>query len=65
MSGLANFHSKMSDFYTKELSPELININVRINYGLANGFSASLIESILVASAIWLCGENKWRIGLA
>jgi hypothetical protein len=48
MSGLANFHSKMSDFYIKELSPELININVRINYGLANGFSASLIEVFLL-----------------
>jgi phage FluMu protein gp41 len=44
MSGLANFHSKMSDFYIKELSPELISIN----YGLANGFSASLIEVFLL-----------------
>lgn len=59
LSSQTQFYSKMSDFFTKELSPELFNVNVMINYDFANRFFKKPHKSILVTPAILLYGKKS------
>lgn len=52
MSNKVSYYSKTSDYYTKEMSKDLININGMINYDFANQFFKKPHKSILVAPAI-------------
>lgn len=54
-----NYYSKLADFYTNELTKELININVKINYDFAYQLFEKPHKSILVAPAILLITTMK------
>lgn len=58
MSKLTNFYSRMSDYYTGELTKSLKNINLMINYDFANSFYKTPHKSILVTPAIVLYGQK-------
>lgn len=54
LSQLTNYYSKTSDFYTKELSDSMININAMVNHDFAVQFFKKPHKSNLVAPAIIL-----------
>ncbi|AGC75582.1 hypothetical protein LX97_00275 [Nonlabens dokdonensis] len=58
LSERLDYYAKTVDLYTKELSDELININLMINYDFATQFFEKPHKSILVAPAILLYLNN-------
>lgn len=58
LSEKENYYSKLSDFYTNQLSENLINCNLMINYDFANHFFKKPHRSSLVTPAILLYGKK-------
>lgn len=54
ISNKLNYYSKTIDLFTKEMSDNLMNINLMINYDFANKFFLKPHKSILVSPAIIL-----------
>lgn len=54
ISNKLNYYSKTIDLYSKEMSNNLMNINLMINYDFANKFFLKPHKSILVTPAIIL-----------
>jgi len=59
LSNLTNYYAKTSDFYTKKLNDELVNINAMINRDFAFMFFKKPHKSNLVAPVIILYFKDK------
>ena len=59
LSTLTNYYAKTSDFYTKKMNDDFININAMINHDFAYIFFKKPPKSELVAPAIILYATNK------
>lgn len=59
ISNKLNYYSKTIDLFTKEMSNNLMNINLMINYDFANKFFLKPHKSILVSPAIILYAKER------
>ena len=58
LSNKTNYYSKTMDLYSKEMSTNLMNINLMINYDFANRFFLKPHKSILVSPAIIIYAKD-------
>lgn len=63
LSKLTNYYAKTSDFYTKKVVDDFININAMINRDFATQFFKTPHKSNLIAPAIILYATKKISLG--